>query len=515
MNSNNTPAVVRSLIIYALCIPLAVWIGYLLAEPADKATFGYGGIVALLFLTPILLRWHHFFLIAGWNFAMVIFFLPGSPPVWLLLTALSLGISILHRTVNSRAHFISAPEITWPLLFFFAVVLMTAKLTGGIGLNALGNEVSGGKHYVTVLFGILGYFALTALPVPPKRVGLYIGLFFLAGCSNAIGDLAPYLPSKLYFLFALFPPNGFDIEGKPGMLDFFARYSGLGLLGQAGFLFMLSRYGVRGILLSGKPWRWFLFGIFFVTMFFGGYRSIVILCGLTFVFQFFMERIYQTKIMPFFVFAGLIGVTLLVLFANRLPYTFQRSLAFLPLKIDPVARMDAESSSDWRLEIWRDTYPQVPQYLLLGKGYALSKDALAMAANQNFKYLSSADEVAISGNYHSGPLSVLMIFGAWGAIALMWFWFASLRALYDNYRYGDATLKTINTFLFAYFIVKIIIFLIVFGGIENDLAGFAVLIGLSVSINGGIWRPAKAPLPAVNAPSFNPARPTFQPFYQR
>jgi hypothetical protein len=89
MNSNNVPAAIRSLIIYALCIPLAVWIGYLLAMPADRSTFSYGGILALLFLTPILLRWHHFFLIAGWNFGLTIFFLPGTPPVWLLLTAIS------------------------------------------------------------------------------------------------------------------------------------------------------------------------------------------------------------------------------------------------------------------------------------------------------------------------------------------------------------------------------------------------------------------------------------------
>src|SRR5271170_4054538 len=67
MNSHNTPAVIRSLIIYAACIPLAVWIGYLLAAPADRSTFGYAGIMALILLTPILLRWHHLLLIAGWN----------------------------------------------------------------------------------------------------------------------------------------------------------------------------------------------------------------------------------------------------------------------------------------------------------------------------------------------------------------------------------------------------------------------------------------------------------------
>src|SRR5271165_3770057 len=243
MNSNNAPALIRTLVIYGVCIPLAVWIGYLLAEPADRPTFVYAGILALLFLAPILLRWHHFLLIAGWNLGLTIFFLPGTPPVWLLLTALSLGISVLHRTVNSKAHFISAPEIARPLVLLLAVVIVTAELTGGIGLHSFGSEVSGGKRYVTVIFGILGYFALTAMRIPPRQVGLYVSLFFLAGCSSAIGDLAPYVPSKLYFIFAFFPANGYDMEGKPGAVDFHARYAGLGILGMSGFLFMLARYG--------------------------------------------------------------------------------------------------------------------------------------------------------------------------------------------------------------------------------------------------------------------------------
>ena len=516
MNNNNAPALIRTLVIYGMCIPLAIWIGFLLADQWTRTTFVYGGILALIFLTPILLRWHHFLLIAGWNFGMTIFFIPGSPPVWLLLTAISLGISVVHRTINSRAHFLSAPEVTWPLLFFFVVIIVTAKLTGGIGLHALGSEVSGGKHYFTLLFGILGYFAMTAMRVPPRRAGLYIGLFFLAGCSTAIGDLAPFVPSKLYFIFAFFPASGYDMQAKPGALDFHARYAGLGFCGMAGFLFMLSRYGARGLLLAGKSWRWMILGLFFIATMCGGFRNLIILCMLTFAIQFFMEGMHKSRAMPVFILAGLIGATLLVPFADKLPFTFQRALAFLPLKIERAARMDAEGSSDWRLEIWRDTYPKVPKYLLLGKGYAISPEDLAIVTSQSFTYVSMADAVAISQNYHSGPLSVLMPFGAWGAIALLWFWFGSLRVLYFNYRYGDQAFLTINIFLFAYFIVKIFIFLVVFGGIESGVAEFAALVGLSVSINGGVRRPAPAQTPMVEKIGAAPmARPRFQPFYQR
>ena len=124
--------------------------------------------------------------------------------------------------------------------------------------------------------------------------------------------------------------------------------------------------------------------------------------------------------------------------------------------------------------------------------------------------------MAISGNYHSGPLSVLMPFGAWGGIALLWLWFGGARALYNNYRYGDPVFRVVNSFLFACFIVRIFMFLVVFGSIENDVAYFAVLFGLSVSINGGIRRPPPVPvIPRVKSRVSLMAGPPLQPVFPR
>ena len=273
--------------------------------------------------------------------------------------------------------------------------------------------------------------------------------------------------------------------------------------------------GARGIFVSGRLWRPVLFCLFAVLMLAGGFRSSIILCGFVFLIQSYLERLHQTKVFPFFILAGLIAVALIIPFAGQLPFTFQRSLAFLPLKLDPVAREDAEGSEEWRLQIWKDALPTVPQYLLLGKGYALSKGELAMASNRSFHYASEIESVDITGNYHSGPLSVVIYFGIWGVIAIFWFWIASLRALYLNYRYGDPAMRIINIFLLAYFIARVFLFLVIFGGLYGDMYYFAAIIGLSVSINGGVRHPVKAPVQAVNKPSPAPlARPRFQPFYQ-
>jgi hypothetical protein len=518
MNSNNTHALIRSLIIYAVCIPLSVWLGFMLADPFDRSTFNYFGIMALLLCAPILLRWHHFLLVCMWNFTVTLFFLPGNPPIWLLMTALSLGISVLHRTVNNKARFLSAPAVAWPLIFLTAVVLGTSKLTGGIGLHSLGNEMAGGKSYVLLLMAILGYFALTAQQIPRKRAGLYVTLFFLAGCSSAIGDLATLMPYQSSFIFALFPPSGTGINAASGpSITETTRFGGLGATGLFGFLFMLARYGSRGIFLSGRLWRPVVFGLFTILIFFGGFRTFIILSGSIFLFQCYLERLHQTKVFPAFIFAGVIAAVLIVSFADKLPYTFQRSLAFLPLNIRANAREDAQGSQDWRLQIWKDALSIVPQYLLLGRGYAISEGQLDIASSDAFRYASNFEGVEISGNFHSGPLSVVIPFGIWGVIGILWFWVASIRALYLNFRHGDLELRTVNAFLLAYFTVEVFLFLIIFGGLYSDMCKFTSTIGLSISLNGGIRRPATAPVQTANKTTgvIPFARPRFQPFMPR
>ena len=517
--NNNTPAILRSLIIYALVVPLAVWMGYLLAAPADRGTFGIGGILALILCSPILLRWHHLLLVASLNFGLMVFFLPGSPQVWLPMVALSLGLSVLHRAVNSEARFISAPLVSWPLIFLIAVVVFTAQMTGGLGLKSMGSETVGGKRYVWLFVAILGYFAITARRIPPKRAGLYLGLYFCGTCSGIIGDLAGVMPSGLSVIYAFFPASGYaSLTGQPGSDMNLSRYAGLGFAGLNITLFMMARYGLRGIFLAGRPGRLFVFALFSFTIPLGGFRTFLIIYGLVFALMFFMERLQRTRIFPVFIFAGIIVSVLCVAFANKLPNSVQRTLAFLPLKIDPAIRRDAQDSSDWRVQLWMAVLPQVPQYLLLGKGYSQSAaDYALMDSGSTFgNQPGSADSaVAVSGNYHNGPLSVLIFFGLWGAVGVIWFWSASLHALYNNYRYGDPALQTVNTLLLVLFIVKILIFLIIFGSLFSDMMGFTGCIGLSISLNGGIRRRA-ATVKAVPHARVSPlARPPFQPAFPR
>jgi hypothetical protein len=513
---NNTATLLRSAITFAVIVPLALFFGYLLAGPWGFSTEASIGIVALTLLFPLLLRWHHPLLLLCWNLTGVIFFLPGNPPVCLLMIGLSLGISVLQRTMSRDSQFISVPQITVPLLGLLAVIAVTAKMTG-LGLRTLGGGVYGGGKYVFLVGGILGYFALTAQRIPLERRNLYVGLFFLGGLTAFIGDIFPWLPHWTYFIYAFFTYNyGYfaTSEGEG------ARFSGAVGTSFAVCFYMLARYGMKGIFLTGKPWRWVILIIFLIYSMIGGYRGFVIFLGLIIALQFFLEGLQRTKLLLVFLLAGVVGGLALIPLAPHLPFTFQRALSFLPLNVDPVARADAQSSTDWRVQMWQSLLPQVSQHLFLGKGYVISpldyQFVLGPQASVQGTFTEDQAE-ALAEDYHNGPLSVLIPFGIWGAIAFLWFLAAGVRVLYANFRYGDPGLKTINAFMLAVFLARSIFFFAVFGSIHSDILMFCGWLGLSVSLNGGMCRPARAGqiAPQLEPPRdirrfLNPPAPAFQ-----
>jgi len=480
-------SILRSLITYAVCIPLAVFLGYLMTNPLDIGTFITLALILAVLCGPLLIRFHHPLMLFFWNTTAVLFFLPGRPWVWMGTVTVSFMISMTQRILNKEVRAISVPELTRPLMAIVVVALVTAKLTGGIGLRAFGGDVYGGRKYLTLFAAILGFFALAANRIPRERARLSIGLYFLGGATVVIGDLFPVLGSALPFLFWLIPPYSLSSsEIEIGL----TRLGGLTAVSSCIFSFMLARYGVQGIFTATRPWRFLAFIFFSGCGFFGGFRSLVIGYFGIFMLQFFLEGLHRTKLFPLM----LLGLTLVgaaaVPFASKLPPTVQRALAFLPLPIDPVVSQSAQASSEWRLQMWKAVLPQVPQYLLLGKGLALSHQDWGDMGFGDKAISEDQWGAALAGDYHSGPLSVLIPFGIWGLIAFTWFLAAGLRVLYKNYRYGDPALRTINTFLLASFVVHVAMFWIIVGGFTSDMLQFVGVLGLSVGLNNGVARQA-------------------------
>src|SRR5580692_4442955 len=183
----------RALIMYGVCMVIAVFVGYQVTAWDEMANFGVLMAVLFLMLVPFLLKWHHVWLIAAWNTTAFLFFLPGKPTLVLALAACSLLISALHHAINQEAPFIHVRILFWPIVFLTCVFVVTMKLTGGLGLQIAGSANVGGKRYIWLYGAIAGYFALTAQRIPPDKVVRYATIFFLSPVTNIISDLSLFV----------------------------------------------------------------------------------------------------------------------------------------------------------------------------------------------------------------------------------------------------------------------------------------------------------------------------------
>jgi hypothetical protein len=493
----------RSLIIFGVCAVLAIWLGFLVAGPLTYSSLAIYGLLGFILISPLLLRWHYPLMLLCWNFAAVAPFVPGRPSVGLTMILLSLGISVLQRTVNRESQFIRVPQVTVALLIMLAVVMVTAKMTG-FGIRVFGSSVYGGHKYLYLVGGILGYFALSAKRIPPERRNLYLALFFLGSISAAFGDLVGFLPHSGYFIYWFFQPFNLQ-ELHAGIDEQVTRLNGALYASLGIFSFMLARYGIRGIFFSRKPWRWVILVLAVVYGLLGGFRSLLMIFALLFMIEIFLEGLHRTKLMAIILSGGILGGLALIPLAVHLPVGFQRTLSFLPYKVSLEAKLDAQATLDWRVAMWNALLPQIPEYLLLGKGYNINPldYEFVMGPEASIHSTAQNDPLALANDFHNGPISVLIPFGIWGAIAFLWFIAVGIWVAYRNYRYGDPTLKTINSLLLAAFATRVIMFFIVGGDLSSDMMILCGLLGLNVSFNGGVARRVHAGRPA---PQLKPVR---------
>jgi len=495
----STFAVTRNHLIFGLCLPLAVLLGYMLADIDDPASRLVVLIALGVLAAPVLMRWHHPLLILSWNMAAQPA-LPGSPHLWSLLAMLSLFFAVLNRSVNPGYQFAYVPQIVRPMLAFAIVVLVTMFLTGGIGLRIFGSSAVGGRGYFYIFAAIAGFFALSSVSIPQERVPLYIALFFLPGLTSMVSQLAGWLGPKARFVGLLFPvgmPSD-EFVADPNLSGDMLRVGGLVGASFALIFWLLARFGTVGVFDLVRPWRLLLLLAGVVGLTLGGFRSAFLLTAGVFFILFSFEKLWRTRLSLVLLGLGLVAGIGLVGFADRLPLPVQRTLSFLPVKIDPVTRQMAEYSTEWRIEMWKSVLPEVPKYLLKGKGYSYSADDLFMTQMEGTRAGTvSYQAAAFAGDYHNGPLSVIIPFGAAGMLAFVWLLFAGSRFLYSVYREGPPELRGINRFILALFLARVLLFFFIFGSLTNDLFHFAGLLGFSVALNRAAQRPLEIAEPDV------------------
>jgi O-antigen ligase len=495
-NAINIP---KTHLIMGLSLPLAVLLGYFVAEPMELGSMAVVVFVLVVISIPLLMKWYYPLLVFFWNSAFCALFLPGGLALWSVMAFIALLFAVLSRAVSPDARFVIEPSVTTSLLVLAGVVVATGLLTGGFGVRMLGSSQYGGKKYFCFLSAVAGYFAFTSRRIPPHQAGFYTALFFLSALSYALGDLAAIGGPKLAFL-SWFVSAGSAVRdadlADPLRAEGVRRIGEFLFIAPAFYCFLLARFGVRGLLDLTRPWRLLLLFLALGMGLLSGFRSFVLLSGLTFAGMFYLEGLHRTRYATALLGFALLGGAVVLPQADKLPLAVQRALTFLPGKFDYKARFSAESTSEWRLQMWKELLPAVSKCLLRGQGWGIDAGDFSTGVEMADP-LDTLSGTKLTGDYHNGPLSILMPFGLYGMVAFVWFLTAALRVLYRNWKFGDPTLQNLNALLLASFAGRAFFFFSVFGGLHSDMSYFVGLLGLSVALNGAQVSVAKAAQPAA------------------
>jgi hypothetical protein len=153
------------------------------------------------------------------------------------------------------------------------------------------------------------------------------------------------------------------------------------------------------------------------------------------------------------------------------------------------------------MQMWKVLRPEISRYFWIGKGYTATAADYYLSSQAMRLGLASDFEISVvAGDYHNGPLSLIIPFGIWGVLAFLFFVGASFHVLLQNYRHGNPAVKHINVFLLGFFITRLVFFMSVFGGIHSDFPILAGVVAFSISLNGGVCR-MRSPVEALPEPT--------------
>ena len=102
-NAINVP---KSHLILGLSLPLAVLLGYFVAEPLNLGSMAVVVFVLVSLAIPLMLKWYYPLLVFSWNAAIGLAFLPGRLPLWVMLAFVGLLFAVLSRAVSPKARFV-------------------------------------------------------------------------------------------------------------------------------------------------------------------------------------------------------------------------------------------------------------------------------------------------------------------------------------------------------------------------------------------------------------------------
>jgi hypothetical protein len=356
---------------------------------------------------------------------------PGQPSTLLVAQEWVLSFSLilfLMRRLPYRPRF---TEMEFWFLVLFCCVLQTF-IRNPVGLNIFGGGTVGGRPYALFVNDLLTAILLAGLTVAPKDLKLMIRLSIIGGLIN----LGVSILGTIYPRLGVWTGAASMKQAQPNLEDVGQTYDA----GQATRIGYLGTFGRNASLWLSSfisplkacvhPLWALLLIVTVVAAAMSGFRNAIATVALTYL----VGLAYRGGVVSMII-SGFAGVLLLIGLSvgNMIvpyPPNIQRAFSFLPGAWEKRYVEDAEGSSEWRFEIWKEalTSDRYIRNKWFGDGLGFSASdlerALALQATKgNSMGISGFDahreSILLSGDYHSGPVQTIRVIGYVGLLLLL------------------------------------------------------------------------------------------------
>jgi len=327
--------------------------------------------------------------------------------------ALFIGFSLLLFLMRKLNYRVRLGELELWIVLIIACIAQ-AYLRNPVGLSIFSAGNVGGRPYVVIALWIVSAAILSNLVVPPSELKWALRLSVIGGFLGIPLQMARY---------------GNLTNTTEGELNFETG-------GRLPSFMILSSVVARWLASRISPLKACLHPLWGLVLLLAvvlaaasGYRNAVASVGFIFLAAICYHGGLKSFIASMLLGTFALGLLALINLNFPLPANLQRALSPLPGTWEERYRRAGETSTEWRMEMWKEalTTQQWIHNKTLGDGIGISTEALARMVNlesglssRSGSALSSQQQqMMILGAYHSGPLHSIRMTGYVGLLVLL------------------------------------------------------------------------------------------------
>jgi hypothetical protein len=446
---------------------------------------GISNLFPLIFLPPVLFllaRRDLLFMLLCFLFhsTILIPMMTGQLELYHLAVALYILSGLGSYAVRKRSI-----QLTFPVLsaIGFAVVVIATMKFRGTGFRLLGSGLWGGGRYVEILLGLGLFVVADTIRLPLRRWRIALVGMVATGALPALAELLfVFTKGASGWIYLILQPFGRVAASMQRVQsEQMVRFTMMLQLTHIYLIPFLTSRAIRFRL------RQFLFPVLAMVLGgFSGHRMVMI----TVVLYVWMYRFVLSKNrLVYVLFSTMIASSLLFALgqvAFLFPANLQRMLSMIPLaRIASDVHISASSTITWRLLLWKESLPLIPDYLWLGKGFAYSVE-LAAARDVRLWANYALWWAKVQSAYHQGILSLLIGLGLPGLLTGSTFLISLCARHYRLWRDQrlDPEFAPIHYAVLVLLLVETMIYFVIYGDVFVSFPSLC-LIG---SIAEGIYR---------------------------